>query len=44
MVKQHDTLEGVFVKLITMLDGENLGEWDGWDGGRVDMGAGKYIS
>ena len=21
--------------------GEILGEWDGWDGGRVDMGAGK---
>ena len=22
-------------------DGESLGEWDGWDRGRVDMGAGK---
>ena len=21
--------------------GENLGEWDGWDRRRVDMGAGK---
>ena len=21
--------------------GDGLGEWDGWDGGRVDMGAGK---
>ena len=25
-------------------DGESLREWDGWDGGRVDMGAGKKIS
>ena len=25
-------------------DGGNLGKWDGWDKGRVDMGAGKYIS
>ena len=23
---------------------ESLGEWDGWDGGRVDMGAERYIS
>ena len=20
---------------------DSLGEWDGWDGGRMDMGAGK---
>ena len=25
-------------------DGENLGEWDGYDGGRADIGAGKKIS
>lgn len=25
-------------------DGKSLGEWDGWDGGRVDIGAGKYIA
>ena len=24
--------------------GESLGEWDGAEGGRMDMGAGKYIS
>ena len=24
--------------------GESLGEWDVWNGGRVDMGAGKKIS
>ena len=22
---------------------ENLGEWDGWDNGKMNMGAGKYI-
>ena len=22
---------------------ESLGEWDGWDGGRVDMGAGNIL-
>ena len=25
-------------------DRESLGKWDGWDGGRVDMEAGKKIS
>ena len=23
--------------------GDSLGEWDGEEGGRMDMGAGKYI-